>query len=183
MSTFFYNIRKKFTKTFCLSIFMIVYFTIFWFMFFTKGIFINEHFYKKSANLNTITYSAFDVGCEFDKIVLQKKIDKTIITVDDKYIVTVFNNNDIVYSSDEKIDIDWKKIATQKGETIRKLGKRPWPLAIIFAVLFFVVRKYNSQIYSFVYKNKVAGEKYYKYFDIIFSIFCIFTLIYLILPI
>lgn len=183
MYTFFYNIRKKITRTFYLFIFLIIYFITFWFMFFTKGIFVNEHFYKKSANLNTITYSAFDVGCEFDKIVLQKQIDKSIITVDGKYIVTVFNNNDIIYSSDEKIDLDWEKIATQKGETIRKLGQRPWPLAIILAIVFFIARKYNAQIYSFIYRNRAAGEKYYKYFDIIFSIFCIFTLIYLILPI
>ncbi len=182
MVPFFYNIRNKLTKATALFIFFVIYFIVFWFMFFTKGIFINEHFYKKSANLNTITYSAFDFGCDFEQIVMKKQIDKTVITVDDKYTVTVTNQNEVIPSQNTDIELNWSEIASQKGETVRKLGQRPWPLAIIVAIIFFFAKKYNTQIYSFIYKNHAAGENYYKYFDILFSILCVAVLIYLVLP-
>ena len=178
---------KKFNRHLLLSIFVVLYLVIFVYLFFNKGIYIDGHFYKKSANLTQITYSSSSIGADFDKIVLKKFIDKSIITIDDEYTVSVFSSGsfDNVVSVDSEIssiDADWLSIALQEAESIRGFGKKPWFAVVIMYILFFLSKKYNVQLYSFFCRGKAAGEKYYRCFDIAFNAFCIIALIYLIIP-
>ncbi len=185
-----FNIHKfirQLTKNLLLSIFFVIYLVLFVYLFFNKGIYVDGHFYKKSANLTQITYSANSIGADFDKIVLEKFIDKSIITIDDKYTVTVFSSgsfDNVVSTSSEisSIDADWLSIANQNAEKIRGFGQKPWFGVVIIYILFFLSKKYNVQLYSFFRRGKAAGEKYYRCFDIAFNIFCVAALIYLIIP-
>ena len=119
-----FNLHKfirHLTKNLLLSIFFVIYLVLFVYLFFNKGIYVDGHFYKKSANLTQITYSANSLGADFDKIVLEKFIDKSIITIDDKYTVTVFSSgsfDNVVSTSSEisTIDADWLSIANQSAE-------------------------------------------------------------------
>lgn len=184
---FFNNFTQKLTRNLAISIFLAVYLVVFFFLFTGKGIYINGHFYKKSANLTQITYSASSIGADFDQIVLEKFIDKSIITIDNKYTVSVFSSGSFstvasVDSSLTDIDADWVAIAEQRAETMRGFGKKPWFAVAAFYIVFFVSKKYNVQLYSFFRKGKAAGENYYRIFDTVFSIFCILALVYLIIP-
>ncbi|MBE6887268.1 MAG: hypothetical protein E7484_02470 [Ruminococcaceae bacterium] len=187
MEHFSFQFTKKFTKNLAVSIFFVVYFIIFWFLFFNKGIYLDGHFYKKSATLTQITYSASSLGADFDRIVLEKYMDKSLITIDDKYMVSVFSSGsfDTVVSADreiENISADWPAIASQKAERIRGFGNKPWYAVALVYILFFLAKRYNVQLYSFFRKGRAAGEKYYRYFDAAFTVFCIAALIYLIIP-
>ena len=177
----------KSTKNFAISIFFVFYLVVFIYLFLNKGIYLNGHFYKKSANLTQVTYTAASLNAEFEQITLEKYIDKSIITVDNAYTVKVFNADSVsaVVRADpalEKVNIDWISIARQDTERIRGFGNKPWYVAVIMCVLFFLAKQYNVQIYAFFRRNKAAGESYYKIFDTIFTLFCIIVLIYLIIP-
>ena len=183
--------KNKFTlksaKNIAISIFFVFYLIIFAYLFLNKGIYLNDHFYKKSANLTQITYSAASLNAEFEQITLEKYIDKSIITVDKVYIVTVFNEDSVsaIVKTDpalEKVNVDWLSIARQDAEKMRGFGNKPWYLAVIVCILFFLAKQYNVQLYAFFHRNKAAGESYYKLFDTAFTIFCIIVLIYLIIP-
>lgn len=187
MEHFIFKLNRKFTKNLAVSIFLVVYLIIFWFLFFNKGIYLDGHFYKKSANLTQITYSASSFGADFNKIVLEKYMDKSLITIDDTYTVSVFYSGsfDKVVSVDKtisNIDADWLSIASQEAERIRGFGNKPWYAVVLVYILFFLAKKYNVQLYSFFRKGRAAGEKYYRYFDAAFTVFCITALIYLIIP-
>ncbi len=185
---FFKNkFTKHLTKNLAISIFFVFYLIIFVYLFLNKGIYLDGHFYKKSANLTQITYKASSLNADFEQIVLEKYIDKSLITIDGKYTVSVFSSgsSDNVVSVDNEIshiDADWLSIANQDSERMRCFGNKPWHLVVLVYILFFLAKKYNVQLYSFFRKGRAAGEGYYKAFDAIFSIFCIAVLIYLIIP-
>ena len=185
---FFKNkFTQKLTRNIAISIFFVFYLIIFVYLFLNKGIYLNGHFYKKSANLTQITNSAASLNAEFEQITLEKYIDKSIISIDNKHSVTILNpeSTNPVITTDtvlEGINADWVSIARQDAERMRRFGNKPWYLVVLVYVLFFAAKKYNVQLYTFFHRNKAAGEAYYKAFDTIFTVFCMIALIYLIIP-
>ncbi len=177
----------KFTRHLAFSLFLVLYLVVFAFLFMQKGIYLNSHFYKKSANLTEITYSAASAACDFEQIKLQKFIDKSLITVDGQYEVNVFSSGSFhtvvsVDKSLEHLDADWVAIASQQAERIRGFGNKRWVWVLCIYALLFLSRKYNVQLYSFFNRGKAAGENYYRIFDIVFVSACIAGLIYFIIP-
>lgn len=187
MEQFINKLTNHFSKYLALSIFLVFYLVVFWYLFFNKGIYVDGHFYKKSANLTQVCYTASSIGAEYKQIVLEKYIDKSLITIDGEYTVSVFSDgsSEPVVTADSRLAdtaADWVSIANQDAEGIRGFGQKPWFAVVIIYVLFFLAKKYNVQIYSFFRRGRAAGENYYRYFDRVFNIFCIVALIYLILP-
>lgn len=186
MEHLFTKFTNKFTRHLAISIFLVLYLVFFIFLFTQKGIHLYGHFYKKSANLTQITYKAASFGADFKEIKLQKFIDKSLITVDDSFSVTVYADKsfDIVAGSDTTVmpDIDWALISSQKAERMRGFGSKHWAAVGAVYILLFLSRHYNTRLYSFFNKNKAAGENYYRIFDRFFVAACIMALIYFILP-
>lgn len=187
MEQFIRKFTKKSTRILALSVFLVTYLIIFSFLFLQKGIHLDGHFYKKSANLTQITYTAASFGADFEQIVLQKFIDKSLITIDGMHTVTVFSSGSFntVVSVDRALadtNADWVSIASQEAENIRGFGSKNWIAVLVIYILLFLSRHYNTQIYNFFRKGKAAGENYYRVFDITFVAACIAALIYFILP-
>ena len=180
MFKFNFNIKRS---IFIIFLF-IVYIVVFCNIFFAKGIFINGEFYKKSANLTTVTYSSYSLNCTFDVIKLEKQLSKSIIKIDDKYSFELENGVCSPTSLPENITCDdLINIASQQNETTFKLGTKHWQIPIIiFAVLFLL--KFNStKIYYILNKNKAPKENYYKITDIVFYTVSALILIYFIIPV
>ncbi|MBE6894599.1 MAG: hypothetical protein E7483_03280 [Ruminococcaceae bacterium] len=177
----------RFTKVITLSVFFILYLAVLWFSFNSKGIYLDGHFYKKSANLTTVTYTCRNPFAHHKKIVLQKQVDKSVITIDGSQQITV--NKDSSWqqtagSTDAFVtETDWVYIAQQKAETTRgNARKQPYFIVFIIYILFALSKIFSAKIYEFFFRGKAAGEKYYKIFDIVFDAVTAVVLIYFILP-
>ncbi|MBQ7283653.1 MAG: hypothetical protein IJW74_02195, partial [Oscillospiraceae bacterium] len=94
------KLSLNFSKKIILALFLVLYLIVFWFLFFTKGIYVDGHFYKKSANLTTITYTCRNPFADYKKIVLQKQLGGAVITIDDAYILTVNSSGGVSIDGD-----------------------------------------------------------------------------------
>ncbi|MEG1895152.1 MAG: hypothetical protein RR162_02845 [Oscillospiraceae bacterium] len=175
--------KKNVKKNVILAVFFVAYIIIFLFMFFSKGIFINDNFYKKSANINTITYTCRKNAAP-KQVVVQKQIDGGGRIVADGSIITLLPDGTVVYPEgfDSAIleQSTIKALVLQQGETHRGDGNFTWIFVAIIYIAFMLLKRYNTQIYAIFNRNKAPGESYYRYFDAGFTIFCIAALIYLI---
>ena len=175
-------------KTLLLSVFFVLYLAILWFSFSSKGIMADGHFYKKSASMTTITYTCRNPFAQHKKIVLQKQVDKNIITVDDTFTVTVTKDGTIEKNAGMPDDIfaltDWVAIADQSTEASRAASThQPYFMVFIVYGLFVLSKIYSTKVYEFLFKNRAAGENYYKVFDIVFTVVTAAVMIYFILPV
>ena len=177
----------KLNKKLILSIFLAVYPVVFWLSFSSKGIFVNGHFYKKSANMTTVTYNCRNPFAEYKKIVLQKQFDSSVITVDNKYVITVSDNGSWQQTAGENavtFDIDWSLISNQSTENLRGLStNQPYFIVLIFYLLCVIFRVFSAQIYHFIFRNRAAGENYYKVISKVFTIATVMIMVYFILPV
>jgi len=188
MELYIRQLTNKLKKHLILTIFFILYFISFWFLFFTKGIYVDGHFYKKSANLTTVTYTCKSPSADFEKIVLQKQLDYSIITIDDDYMLTVNSAGGVSIDGnmgpDSTLpDARWDLIADQSAERNRGFSNKPWVLVLVLFAGMFVLKRYSTQVYTLLRKNRAAGENYYKAVDIVFKAVYIAGLIYLIIPV
>ena len=178
---------KKFRKNLLVCALIALYLVAFWLLFFTKGIYVNDHFYKKSANLTQITYTSRNPLADFDSIIVQKYVDKTAISVDDAYIIDVSANGSwscTEYAGDTSVidKIDWYAIATQQTEQNRGFGQKCWIFALVCLVVTLYCRFNSTKLYEIFNKNKAAGEGYYKLINISTAVVVAAVLVYLILP-
>ncbi|MEG0020883.1 MAG: hypothetical protein RR728_10070 [Oscillospiraceae bacterium] len=175
--------KKNIKKSVCLAIFFIVYIIIFLFMFFSKGIFVNDNFYKKSANINTITYTAVKNSTP-KTLVVQKQIGGGGKIIADGAEIVLSSDGTVTYPdgfNQELVTAETvKSIILQRGETHRGSGNFTWIFVAIIYIVFMLLKRFNTQIYIFFNRSKAPGESYYKYFDFGFTLFCIVALIYLI---
>jgi len=177
----------RFNKVIALSVFFVLYLVVLWFSFTAKGIYFDGHFYKKSANLTTITYICRNPFASHKKIVLQKQVDISVVTVDDTYEFTVNKDGSWQQTDSTGIDIapgfDWNVIAHQNAETTRgNARKQPYFVVFVVYALFVLSKIFSTKIYEIIFKGKAAGERYYKIFDIVFDVITAVVLIYFILP-
>ena len=180
-------IIRKLARHLILTIFFVLYLVAFWFLFFTKGIYADGHFYKKSANLTTITYTCRNPFAEHKTITLQKHVDSAVITVDDDYVLTV--NSEVGVSIDGDMsttqtlpDAQWDKIADQSAERNRGFGKKWWIVTLAVMAAALMTNRYSTEVYSFFHRNKAANDNYYLWIGRISKAVCIIGLIYLIIP-
>lgn len=188
MELYISRIAEKLKRHIILTVLFLLYVVAFWFLFFTKGIYVEGHFYRKSANLTQISYTSADSGADFEKIIMQKHIDKSVISADDKLTVTIYKNDTVSVSCDENCDVQlsdeqWLAIADQSAESYRGFGSKPWLLVLVVLAAAVFVKRYSPQVYSFFFRNKAANENYYKTVDIIFKVVLAAGLLYLIIPI
>ena len=178
---------KKFRRNLLVCALVILYLIAFWLLFFTKGIYVNGSFYRKSANLTQISYTSASPLADFDSIVVQKYVDSTTVTVDNTCTVTVSADgswvcSDTVAENSALNGIDWHAVATQQTEQNRGFGTKLWIPALL-CLAFAVFAKFNStKLYEYFNKNKAANERYYKLVDVITKIVIIAVLLYLIIP-
>lgn len=174
---------KNLKKSLALATFFVLYMVIFLFMFFTKGIYVNDNFYKKSANINTVTYTA-SKNTTPREIVLKKQFEGSQLIIDGN-VIDVTEKGEISFKSDKTDSIiddnTLRQIARQEIETHRGSNNKTWFCVVIIYVVFMLLKKYNTQVYSFFNRNRAPGESYYKYFDRGFTVFCIVALAYLML--
>ena len=179
--------NRKFLRCLLLSLFIAVYAAVFFFSFFSKGIFVDGKFYRKSANLTSVTYKAASIGADYRQIVLKKYIDYCTIHLDDKSTVTVYPDG----STDLEIhtqftgtysDEMWQHIAAQSAETIRGFGNKPWFVPVMAVVLLFAAKLNSTRLYSLIFPQKAAGERWYTFVDRTFYICLVFVLLYLVIP-
>ena len=178
----------KLSKTLILSVFFALYLVFLWFSFSSKGILVDGHFYKKSANMTTITYTCRNPFAQHKKIVLQKQVNENIITVDDSFIVTVSKDGTVTKNDNMGDDIlplaDWASIAKQNSESSRAAAThQPYFLVFIVYGLFVLSKIYSAKVYEFFFRNRAAGENYYRFFDIVFTVVTAAVMIYFILPV
>ena len=178
----------KFSKLFILSVFFALYLGLLWFSFSSKGIYADGHFYKKSANMTTITYTCRNPFARHKEIVLQKQVNKNIITIDNTFTVSVHNDGTVTKSDNMSDDIlpdtDWTAIARQDTESSRGTSTRqPYFLVFIVYGLFTLSKIYSASVYGFFFKNRAAGESYYRIFDIVFTVVTAVVMVYFILPV
>ena len=179
---------KKFRKNLLFCALIILYLVAFWLLFFTKGIYVNGSFYKKSANLTQISYTSASPFADFDSIVVQKYVDSTTVTVDDVYTITVTDDGSWIYTgyiSDTSTleNIDWYAVAAQQTEQNRGFGTKLW-IPSLLCLVFAVLAKYNStKLYELFNKNKAANETYYKMVNTITTVIIIVCLVYFIIPV
>lgn len=175
-------------KHLIISVLLVLYLIAFWFLFFAKGIYVDGYFYKKSANLTTVTYTCKNPSADFKRIILEKQLNKSVITIDDSYVLTVNSAGGVSIDGNTGPDSNlpdarWDLIANQSAERSRGFGSKPWYIVILIFCAMFLIRKYSTQFYSFIFKNKAAGEGYYKAVNIAFNIVYIAGLVYLIIPV
>ena len=177
---------QKFRKHLLVCALIILYLVAFWLLFFTKGIYVNGSFYKKSANLTQISYTSASPFADFDSIVVQKYVDSTTVTVDDVYTITVTDDGSWIYTgyisnTSTLENIDWYAVATQQTEQNRGFGTKLW-IPSLLCLVFSVFAKYNStKLYELFNKNKAANEKYYKLTNTITTVIIIVCLVYFII--
>lgn len=176
--------KKNLVKSILLSAFFVLYLISFLLIFFSKGIFVGENFYKKSANINSITYSATKNALP-KQIILQKKIGGSNILIVDGVSILLSPKGEIEYpdgySPQGLSESEIQKIALQQSETHRGSQNKTWLFVALIYITFMLIKNYNTQIYSFFNKDKAPRESYYKLFDAIFTIFCIAALVYIII--
>ena len=178
---------QKFKKHLLLSLLFILYLFAFWFLFFTKGIYVDGHFYRKSANLTTITYTCKSPFADFKSIRLEKQLNSSVITIDDSCVMTV-NSDGIVslekgaFTEETLPHAQWDRIADQSAEQNRGFGTKPWVLVLLLFAAVSLIKRYSTEVYTFLRRNRAAGEGYYKAVDIAFRLVWIAGLVYLIIP-
>ncbi|MBR2029217.1 MAG: hypothetical protein IKA10_09600 [Oscillospiraceae bacterium] len=186
---FINRLTLKFNKILKLSVFFAVYLVVLWFSFSSKGIFVDGHFYKKSANMTTITYTCRNPFADFKKIILEKQVDGSVIKIDDSYTLTVNKNGDVSIADNTSIDGNlpdarWDLIANQSAESTRIAAThQPYFLVFIVYGLFALSRIYSAKVYEFVFRNRAAGESYYRIFNIVFTVITAAVMVYFILPV
>ena len=178
---------RKLAKHMILTIFFLIYLVAFWFLFFTKGIYAEGHFYRKSANLTTITYTCSSPLAEHKTITLQKQVDGAVITVDEEYILTVDSNGAVslendTFAEDTLSDVNWSRVADQSAERNRGFGEKLWVLTLVLMAGAFFVNRYSTEVYNFFNRNKAANDRYYLWIGRISKAICILGMIYLIIP-
>ena len=178
---------RKLAKHMILTIFFLIYLVAFWFLFFTKGIYADGHFYRKSANLTTITYTCSSPLAEYKTITLQKQVDGAVITVDEEYVLTV-NSNGVVspengtFAEQSFSDVDWNRIADQSAERNRGFGEKWWIATLVIMAAALFVNRYSTKVYNFFNRSKAANESYYLWVGRISKAIFIIGMIYLIIP-
>ena len=165
-----------------------IYLGIFWFSFFSKGIFIDGNFYKKSANMTTVTYSCRNPFADYKKIVLQKQKSGAEIIIDNRYKIVVDGHGNWQQTDSTGLtvlpDEPWHLVAQQATETSRGPSSRqPYGVVLIGYILFVLAKIFNPRVYSFFFRNRAAGEGYYRGFNIVFVAVTAVVLVYFILPI
>ena len=178
---------RKLAKHLVFTAFIVLYLVAFWLLFFTKGIYVDGHFYKKGANLTTITYTCRNPLADYKTITLQKQKDSATITVDDDYTLTVNSAGGISIESDKSIsqklpDAEWDKIADQSAERNRGFGKKRWIITLLLMIGAFFANRYSTEVYNFFNRNKAANDRYYLWVNRISKAIYILGLIYLIIP-
>lgn len=174
-------------KIIFLSVFFVFYAVFLWLSLSQTGILIDGHFYKKNANMTTITYSCSNMFADCRKITLQKQFESTVITIDENCTMTFDKSGNIVESDCANgfilPEADWSAVASQDAEITKGTAKKqPYFLVFIVYALFLLSKIFNTKVYEFFFKGKAAGESYYKAFDVIFTIVTLAVLIYFILP-
>lgn len=187
LEKFPHKIPKRTPAAVCAAVAAAVYIAVFCILFFAKGIYVNSSFYRKSANLTTVSYKAASLGADFEGIVLNKLMDYSTITVDGKTTVTVYPDKTFTVSGEEinpEIfnSIDWVTIANQSNEGIRGFGSKHWALAFILWLVLLLCKIYGVQLYELLNPNKAAGEGYYRLLDVAFYLCSAAVLIYLVIP-
>ena len=175
----------KFTKTILLALIFALYFVILWFSFSSKGIYLDGHFYKKSANLTTVTYTCNSPFAQYKKIILEKQVDKTEITIDSSHTITIDNDGNWRQTGGDALpgNVNWSAIAQQQTETTRGSAKKQQYIIVSACYIAFAVSKfYSTKVYEFLFKNKAAGENYYRVFNIVFAVVTVIVMIYFLLP-
>lgn len=178
---------SRFAKTVALSVFFALYLIVLWFSFTSKGIYLDGHFYRKSANLTTITYTCRSPFASHRKIVMQKQVDTAVITVDENWKITVNADGSWQQTAGEDnifiSETHWDNIASQTAETTRgNAKKQPYFIVFLVYALFVLSKIFSTRVYEFLFRGKAANESYYKAFDIVFTIITSIVLIYFILP-
>ena len=178
---------QKFRKHLLVCALIILYLVAFWLLFFTKGIYVNGSFYRKSANLTQITYTSASPFADFDSIVVQKYVDSTTVTVDDVYTINVNSDGSWIYTGymgdiSPLENIDWNALAAQQTEHNRGFGTKLWIPAILCLVAAVCAKLNSTKLYEFFNKNKAANERYYKLVDVTVKAVVIIVLVYLIIP-
>lgn len=177
------------SKILKLSVFFVVYLVVLWFSFSSKGIFVDGHFYRKSANMTTVTYTCRNPFADFKRIRLEKQVDKSVITLDDSYTITVNSKGGVSTEGNTGIadnlpDARWDLIADQSAESSRIAAThQPYFLVFIVYGLFVLSKIYSAKVYEFIFRNRAAGENYYRIFDIVFTVITVSVMIYFILPV
>lgn len=151
---------------------------VYFYLFFSKGIFVNDIFYKKSANINTITYTSTEKSVTPQRIILKKQIgDSSLIIADEKEILIKLSEN--ITEGFEGIDADTlMNIAKQNSETYRG-SKSKIVLIASIALLLAVLRLFIGKIYSALFKNRIPSENFYNYFDLFLGAYIVFCVVFL----
>ena len=178
----------KFSKIFILSVFFAIYLVILWFSFSAKGIFVDGHFYRKSANMTSVTYTCRNPFADYKKIVLQKQVDGAVITIDGRYTISVHSDGSWQQTDNSSLIIlpntDWASVADQSAESSRIAAThQPYFLTFIVYGLFALSKIYSTKVYEFLFKNRAAGENYYRIFDMVFTFATAAVMLYFILPV
>lgn len=177
---------QKLLKHIVLTALLVLYLAVFWFLFFTKGIYVEGHFYKKSANLTTITYTCRNPAADYKKIVLNKQLDYSLITIDDTYTLTVASDGKVSAGKGTDISLlphaQWDKIADQSAERNRGFGEKRWILTLALMAAAFIANRYSTAVYSFFHPDRAANDSYYLWVGRIAKAVYIIGLVYLIIP-
>ena len=182
--------KKQFTskpgKIAVTALFCVVYILFLWFTFMSKGIYIDGHFYKKSSNLTTITYTRTSQGADFDTIVLKKHKDRSELTVDGVYKIVVNQNGNAIAADDASAAVldkaDWTSIASQKAEGIRGFGRKPWVAVLAVYGLILLTKVFSTKLYGIFKPGHAANENYYKIIDRVFYTATVLVLVFIAIP-
>ena len=161
------------------SVLLVLWIIAYFALFMTKGIYINDNFYKKRPNIKNITYTAVSQKALPKNIVLNKNIDDTAtLTIDGELVVisnikTTFDGAIDSFTVDgytQGTDVlgipynDVGKIVTQELEDNR--GNMAYFIIVIILIAISIILKYNSEkLFYLVKKDKAPTENYYKILD------------------
>lgn len=183
--------KKRFTskprRIAAAALFCVVYILFLWFTFMSKGIYIDGHFYKKSSNLTTITYTCTSSKADFDTIVLKKHKDRSEITVDGVYKIIIDQSGTATAANDASAAVldaaDWASVASQKAEGIRGFGRKPWKIVLAVYALILLAKVFSTKLYSIFKPGHAASENYYKTVDMIFYISTLLVPVFISIPV
>ncbi|MBR2503430.1 MAG: hypothetical protein IKB62_04820 [Oscillospiraceae bacterium] len=178
---------RKLTKHLILTILLLLYLVAFWFLFFTRGIYVEGHFYRKEANLTTVTYTCRNPFAQHKTITLQKQANRSVITVGSDYVLTVDSDKGVSVEGDMGVnqtlpDARWDMIADQSAECNRGFGGKLWVLTLLLMAGAFFINRYSTKVYNFFNRNKAANDNYYLWVGRISKAIYVLGLIYLIIP-
>ncbi|MEG1782249.1 MAG: hypothetical protein RR253_03255 [Oscillospiraceae bacterium] len=180
----------KLIRNIAVAFVFVVWLLIYLFLFSSKGIYLNDNFYKKSPTIKNISYNAVKsraipqnilmtkhIGTAYTFVIDGQSVDFTLSSLENGEATAVVEG----YAGDEFMGIsltDLAKIALQKDETIR--GRLPSFLCVLALVILALLAKLNAaKLYGIKNKTKVPGEKYFLYFDIILCGISVLGILYL----